>query len=111
MADDFASLVESTDPSIYDLHTHGPGPSGSLPLTPEMLREAPSGDIFGMTQDVGMGWNPAEDAMVHLPGEGSRRCRRANYLDDGAFRGMYDPNERFFFIDEDKRTGVKARQQ
>ena len=60
MTADFTSLVESSDPSIYQLHTHGAGPAGSLPLTPEMLRKAPSGDIFGMTQDVGMGWNPAE---------------------------------------------------
>ena len=60
MTADFISLVESSDPDIYQLHTHGAGPSGSLPLTPEMLRKAPSGDIFGMTQDVGMGWNPAE---------------------------------------------------
>lgn len=60
MTADFTSLVESTDPSVYDLHTHGAGPSGSLPLTPEMLREAPSGDIFGLTQDVGMGWKPDE---------------------------------------------------
>src|SRR5438105_5510069 len=58
MTTDFASLVESTDPAVYQLHTHGAGPSGSLPLTPEMLREAPSGDIFGLTQDVGMGWKP-----------------------------------------------------
>ena len=58
MTTDFASLVENTDPAIYQLHTHGAGPSGSLPLTPEMLREAPSGDIFGLTQNVGMGWNP-----------------------------------------------------
>ena len=25
-----------------------------------MLREAPSGDLFGMTQNAGMGWNPSE---------------------------------------------------
>ena len=37
----------------------GEGPTGSLPLTPEMLRERPSGDIFGLTQDVGMGWSAA----------------------------------------------------
>src|ERR1700682_5637800 len=60
MATDFASLVESSDTSVYQLQTHGAGPQGSLPLTPELLREAPSGDIFGLTQDVGMGWNPAE---------------------------------------------------
>src|ERR1700682_1629328 len=60
MATDFASLVESSDTSVYQLQTHGAGPQGSLPLTPEMLREAPSGDIFGLTQDVGMGWKPDE---------------------------------------------------
>ncbi|MBI1831057.1 MAG: dihydroxy-acid dehydratase, partial [Planctomycetes bacterium] len=60
MNSDFVSLVESTDPTIYHLHTHGAGPSGSLPLTPQMLRESPSGDIFGLTQDVGMGWKPSE---------------------------------------------------
>jgi putative YjhG/YagF family dehydratase len=60
MTTDFVSLVDSSDTNIYRLHTHGAGPAGSLPLTPEMLREAPSGDIFGLTQDVGMGWNPAE---------------------------------------------------
>lgn len=57
---DFASLVETADASIYEIHTHGAGPQGSLPLTPEMLRESPSGDIFGLTQDVGMGWKPEE---------------------------------------------------
>ena len=36
------------------------GPAGRLPLTPEMLREQPSGQIFGLTQDVGMGWSAAE---------------------------------------------------
>ena len=60
MASDFAMLLDSADPSIYELRTHGAGPQGSLPLTPQMLREAPSGDIFGMTQDVGMGWKPEE---------------------------------------------------
>jgi putative YjhG/YagF family dehydratase len=33
---------------------------GALPLTPEILMERPSGDVFGMTQNAGMGWNPAE---------------------------------------------------
>ncbi|MBI3822173.1 MAG: YjhG/YagF family D-xylonate dehydratase [Planctomycetes bacterium] len=58
MTAEFTALVESADPTVYQLHTHGAGPAGSLPLTPEMLREAPSGDIFGLTQDVGMGWKP-----------------------------------------------------
>jgi xylonate dehydratase len=45
---------------IFNIRTRAPGPSGKLPLTPEMLVERPSGDIFGMTQNAGMGWNPSE---------------------------------------------------
>jgi len=36
------------------------GPEGKLPLTPDMLREEPSGNLFGLTQNVGMGWDPSE---------------------------------------------------
>jgi putative YjhG/YagF family dehydratase len=50
------------DPSVYQIRTRAPGPVGSLPLTEEMLRQSPSGDLFGLTQNVGMGWNPAESA-------------------------------------------------
>src|SRR5437763_8516943 len=53
-----ATLVDSDDQTIYDIRSHAPGPEGRLPLTEELLREAPSGDIFGLTQDVGMGWPP-----------------------------------------------------
>jgi xylonate dehydratase len=56
-ASDFASIVES-DPSLFEIQTKAPGPGGALPLTEELLREAPSGDLFGWTQDVGMGWRP-----------------------------------------------------
>jgi len=46
------------DPSIYELRTRAPGPAGALPLTEDILRTAPSGDLFGLTQNVGMGWEP-----------------------------------------------------
>jgi putative YjhG/YagF family dehydratase len=55
----FASLVE-TDPRLFDIQTSAPGPGGSLPLTGELLLHAPSGDVFGLSQDVGMGWDPRE---------------------------------------------------
>lgn len=45
-------------PAAYQLVSKAPGPDGSLPLTPEMLLDSPSGDIFGMTQNAGMGWDP-----------------------------------------------------
>ena len=45
---------------LLDVQTVGAGPAGSLPLTPEMLLDGPSGDLFGWTQNAGMGWNPRE---------------------------------------------------
>src|SRR5216117_469735 len=45
---------------IYQLQTRARGPAGSLPLTEEMLLNRPSGDIFGLTQNAGMGWDPRE---------------------------------------------------
>ncbi len=36
----------------------GDGPDGRLPLTAQMLRDEPSGNIFGLTQNAGMGWRP-----------------------------------------------------
>jgi putative YjhG/YagF family dehydratase len=53
-------ILESTDPALYDVRTKDPGPAGVLPLTDEMLRDWPSGDLFGMTQNAGMGWPPRE---------------------------------------------------
>src|SRR5262252_7820224 len=54
-----ASLVE-TSPSVLDVQASAKGPAGALPLTEEMLRHAPSGDLFGWSQNVGMGWRPDE---------------------------------------------------
>ena len=47
------------DPAIYQILTRAPGPAGALPLTETLLRESPSGDLFGLTQNVGMGWESA----------------------------------------------------
>ena len=53
-------VFDSNSLEIYQVRTHDRGPAGSLPLTEEMLRNSPSGDLFGLTQNAGMGWNPAE---------------------------------------------------
>ncbi len=55
----FTELLDSEDPKVYEVVTRGPGPKGRLPLTGEMLLHRPSGDLFGMTEDAGMGWEPA----------------------------------------------------
>ena len=52
--------IEAEDPTVYDVVTHQPGPSGSLPLDGDFLRETPSGHLFGLTEDAGMGWAPDE---------------------------------------------------
>ncbi len=49
----------SSDDSIYQIRTRARGPAGALPLTDSLLRESASGDIFGLTQNVGMGWEAA----------------------------------------------------
>src|SRR5438445_2241413 len=48
------------EPGLLEVQTRSPGPTGSLPLTAEMLLHAPSGDVFGLSQNAGMGWDPAE---------------------------------------------------
>lgn len=40
--------------------THSPPREGKLPLTEAQLTDEPSGNLFGMTQNVAMGWNPEE---------------------------------------------------
>ncbi|MGA9779574.1 MAG: YjhG/YagF family D-xylonate dehydratase [Verrucomicrobiia bacterium] len=52
--------VFEASPDIYEIQTKAPGPGGQLPLSEEMLRHRPSGDLFGLTQNAGMGWDPAE---------------------------------------------------
>jgi xylonate dehydratase len=56
-------VLESADFEISAVATHAPGPSGFLPITPEMLLNQPSGNLFGLSQNVGMGWDP-----MHLLG-------------------------------------------
>ena len=52
-------VLASTDPAVYEFITTKKGPVGQLPLNADLLRHAPSGDLFGWSQNVGMGWNPA----------------------------------------------------
>jgi len=53
-------LLSTASEGIFELKTKAAGPTGSLPLTEELLRNSPSGDLFGLTQNAGMGWAPGE---------------------------------------------------
>jgi len=55
-----ATHVLESERSLFEgVPTHTRGPEGSLPITAEMLRAQPSGNLFGLTQDAAMGWDPA----------------------------------------------------
>ena len=57
-----AEVLADADPGL--VRSRAEGPAGRLPIDAEMLREAPSGDLFGLTQNAGMGWDPAESART-----------------------------------------------
>lgn len=53
-------ILDSSDPSLFDLRSSAPGPQGAIPVTADMLLHRPSGDLFGWTQNAGMGWDPSK---------------------------------------------------
>ncbi|CAI6047849.1 D-xylonate dehydratase YagF [Paenibacillus sp. JJ-100] len=55
-----ASDLSQKQSDLFKITAHAPGVSGRLPLTDDLLRNAPSGDLFGMSQNVGMGWKPGD---------------------------------------------------
>lgn len=52
------TVLDSGEASLHQAEIAAEGPAGSLPFKPEDLLERPSGDNFGWTQDVAMGWKP-----------------------------------------------------
>jgi putative YjhG/YagF family dehydratase len=57
---DLTSTLDSGSPDLYRITSAQPGPPGALPISPSDLLERPSGDVFGWSLDVGMGWPAAE---------------------------------------------------
>jgi putative YjhG/YagF family dehydratase len=54
-----SSILASESLDLREVRTHAPGPEGHLPITAEMLLAEPSGNLFGLSQNAGMGWEPA----------------------------------------------------
>lgn len=52
--------ILGTEQHAANTRLQGEGPSGRLPITAEMLLNEPSGNLFGLTQNAGMGWDPAD---------------------------------------------------
>src|SRR5436305_3898915 len=57
---EFDEIVGSATDDITDIRTNARGPIGTLPITGEQLLNWSSGDIFGLSQDAGMGWTPSQ---------------------------------------------------
>lgn len=45
-------IFENENESLYEVRTNAKGPTGTLPLTAQMLEDSPSGDLFGLSQNV-----------------------------------------------------------
>lgn len=53
-------ILDSSDDSLFELQSTAPTREGKLPLTEEMLTDGPSGNVFAMSLNVGMGWSPTQ---------------------------------------------------
>jgi len=79
--------------NIFDVQTHASGPTGRLPLEPDFLTNAPSGHVFGWTQDAAMGWNPSDlgkDEYLILSTQGGIRAEDGSPIALGYHTGHYE---------------------
>ena len=86
-----AGSTESS--SLYDVQTKADGPVGSIPLTDDRLRNWPSGDLFGLTQNAGMGWKPDEvdrDPFLILSTQGGVRAEDGTPIALGYHTGHWE---------------------
>lgn len=86
------SFSSSAD-EIFEIRTHGAGPAGALPLSEEMLLDSPSGNLFGMTQSAGMGWDPQQllrDQVLILSTMGGIRAEDGHPIALGYHTGHWE---------------------
>ncbi len=86
-------LLGSDSGRTYRLRSKAPGPVGTLPLDADMLLHQPSGNLFGWTQNAGMGWNPAEmgrKQFLILSTEGGRRAPDGSPIALGYHTGHWE---------------------
>jgi len=92
MSLDLNSLL-GADAALDLVQSKAGGPTGSLPLTEEMLLDRPSGDLFGMTQNAGMGWDPQQllrDQVLILSTQGGLRAEDGRPVALGYHTGHWE---------------------
>ncbi len=85
--------IEAENPSDYNVYSSAAGPDGKLPLTEDMLKHWPSGDLFGLSQNTGMGWNPelaAADPFLILSTQGGLRAEDGRPIALGYHTGHWE---------------------
>jgi len=87
------SIDDVKDVTLYNIDTHAEGPKGKLPFSEEFLRESPSGHLFGMTLNAGMGWNPEklnDDDVLILSTQGGIRGEDGSTIAVGLHTGHFE---------------------
>ncbi|MFZ0337216.1 MAG: YjhG/YagF family D-xylonate dehydratase [Terracidiphilus sp.] len=87
------AVLDSEDAGILRVATHAAGPSGALPLSPEMLLTEPSGNLFGLTQNAGMGWDPTrllDPEFLILSTHGGLRAENGEAIALGFHSGHWE---------------------
>ncbi|MFI5455531.1 MAG: YjhG/YagF family D-xylonate dehydratase [Isosphaerales bacterium] len=90
---DLSAILDSADRAVYEVTTTADGPPGSLPLTDEMLNDWPSGDLFGLSQNAGMGWAATEvarDPYLILSTQGGLRAADGRPIALGYHTGHWE---------------------
>jgi putative YjhG/YagF family dehydratase len=80
---------------VRGTRTKGQGATGRLPLTADMLLNEPSGNLFGLTQNVAMGWNPEEvnrQQVVIVSTHGGLRAEDGRPVALGYHTGHWEVN-------------------
>ncbi|WP_348264168.1 YjhG/YagF family D-xylonate dehydratase [Telmatobacter sp. DSM 110680] len=86
-------MLETDATDLRDVTTHASGPAGSLPLTPEMLLNEPSGNLFGLSQNAGMGWEPSrllDPEFLILSTHGGMRAENGRPIALGFHTGHWE---------------------
>ncbi len=91
----FEEVLGADRDVIGDTRLYGEGPQGQLPLTADMLLNEPSGNLFGLTQNVGMGWLPEEvgrSQYLILSTHGGMRAEDGSPIALGYHTGHWEVN-------------------
>jgi xylonate dehydratase len=89
------AILDSDREVIKNTRLSAEGPNGKLPLTEDMLLNEPSGNLFALTQNVGMGWNPEEvgrSQYLILSTHGGMRAADGHPIALGYHTGHWEVN-------------------